>query len=102
MDIEITLDDVKLIMGNRFERGFGIVTHSIYCTNCQNGYKGTMQIKKIWLNHLGDVVLDGSCDTCGHRVQRYMETGEDPESYEQAMAIRELKIEVLKDYKRRS
>ena len=97
-EIEIHLDDVELIMGKHFKKGFKKITESVVCGSCSEPQVIKMEIRKIWLNHIGDIILEGRCQTCSGPVRRYIETGSIPESYEQAMAIRELKIEVLKDF----
>ncbi len=101
MDIEINLDDVRLIMGHRFEKDYQRLIQTAYCAGCGSDYRAHMHVQRYWLNHLGDIILEGYCRKCGQRVQRYAETGVFPASYDQAMAIRELKIEVLRDYNTR-
>jgi len=46
---------------------------------------------KIYLNNLNDLVLKGSCSNCGHKVGRYIETGEMGSCSLAAKRIRELK-----------
>ena len=98
-EIEITMEDVRLIMGERV-RHLPKLINSSYCLKC-GGPVTSVTVNKIWLNHLGDIIFEGHCNTCTHPVNRYVEVGENPDRYDQAMAIRELKIEVLKDYNAR-
>ena len=95
-EIEITMEDVKLIMKERVRQLPKIINAS-YCLSCK-GPVNSMTVHKIWLNHLGDIIFEGSCNKCKTPVNRYVEVGDDPDSFDQAMAIRELKIEVLRDY----
>lgn len=97
-EIEIQLDDVELIMGKHFKKGFKKITENIFCNNCTEPQMIKMIIQKIWLNPIGDIILEGQCPECTNPVRRYIETGSILECYDQAMAIRELKIEVLKDF----
>ena len=99
-EIEITIDDVRLIMRSRFKH-LDKAVNNVFCRKCSKGGTSAMTVDKIWLNHLGDIILEGHCKVCNQATNRYVETGEDPDSYDQAMAIRELKIDVLKDYKSR-
>ena len=95
-EIEISMEDVRLIMGEKV-RQLPKIINSSFCLQCR-GPVSSMTVNKIWLNHLGDIIFEGRCNTCSSPVNRYVEVGENPDSYDQAMAIRELKIEVLRDY----
>ncbi len=97
MDIQINLEDVQLIMGDQFSPGFQACMDSTYCGSCQENCT-SVEIKKLWLNHLGDVIVEGCCEKCSGKTNRYIETGENPDSYDQAMAIREIQIDLLKCY----
>ncbi|GJM32765.1 MAG: hypothetical protein DHS20C18_17660 [Saprospiraceae bacterium] len=100
MDIEIKIEDVQLIMGDLFSPGFQACLDSTYCGQCEDNCT-SVKIEKLWLNHLGDVIVEGSCKKCNGKTNRYIETGEHAESYDQAMAIRELQIDLLKCYNTR-
>lgn len=97
-EIEIKLEDVRLIMGEQFEPVFEQFIQGANCTACRRFGDATIAIKSIWLNPIGDITIEGWCKDCGERISRYLETGADPNSYDQAMAIREFKMDIQKDY----
>ncbi len=97
MDIQINIEDVQLIMGDQFSVAFQACMDSTYCNHCQENCP-SVSIEKLWLNHLGDVIVEGRCEQCKGKTNRYIETGENPDSYDQAMAIREIQIDLLKCY----
>lgn len=101
LEIEITLADVRLILGSRFEKVFRKAMYTNTCPGCQREYNATLVIKEIWLNHIGDLIVEGSCQDCGFKISRYIESSNFPEAYDQAISIRELKMEVLQDYRAR-
>ena len=100
IEIEIGIDDVEFIMGEGYETGFKIMVNSVWCSNCKNHYKGSIVNYKIFLNHLGDIILRGQCNTCKEDVGRYIETGENKDNLERAMHLREIKLNLLKNYKK--
>lgn len=101
LEIEITLADVRLILGSRFEAIFRKAIHTTACPGCQREYNATLVIQEIWLNHIGDLIVEGSCKDCGFKISRYIESSNFSEAYDQAISIRELKMEVLQDYRAR-
>ena len=101
LEIEITLADVRLILGDRFDEIFRKAVHTNACPGCQREYNATLVIKEIWLNHIGDIIVEGTCKDCGFKISRYIESSNFSDAYDQAISIRELKMEVLKDYRAR-
>ncbi|MEL7123529.1 MAG: hypothetical protein AAFO07_29070 [Bacteroidota bacterium] len=98
MVISISWEDVKLILGKKRLKELQDLLKSNSCSGCQRIECATQVIHEIWLNHIGDIIIDGWCKDCGDQLSTYFEASNYPGSYDQAMSIRELKIEVLKDY----
>lgn len=94
LEIEISDEDLELIMGRRLE-----ANPETFCPHCKE--MRVMKVREYWLNHIADITLEGACTNCGQPVSHYLETGIASDSYDQAMAIRELKIEILNDYRAR-
>ncbi|MEX2594967.1 MAG: hypothetical protein WD426_19545 [Anditalea sp.] len=87
--IEITLEDIGLIMGDRFSF-FPEILDSCFCANCEK-HQTSITNYKAYLNNLQDITLEGHCVKCGHPVGRNIETGENKESVETAKHIRHIK-----------
>jgi hypothetical protein len=81
---EIMADDVAFIE---------IARSNVFCSNCSlKSVKNTsMKVDKYFLNDLGDIIMHGSCETCGSGVGRYMESGENPKSLKIAKKYIKLK-----------
>ncbi len=101
LELEISLDDVRLMLGDRFEQEFIRQMHTATCTGCERRYNATIDISEIWLNHIGDLIVEGTCTNCQTPISKYLETSNLQNAYDQAMAIRELHMHVLKEYNAR-
>jgi len=101
LEIAINLDDVKLILADRFDPVFHRAMDTNTCYGCKRQNKATLLIREIWLNAIGDIIVEGTCKDCGFRLSRYIEANNEEGAYDQAQALRELKMEVLKDYRAR-
>jgi len=97
--ISISEEDVALIMGRRFNKAYPQALCSAHCPRCRKVDSATIEVEELWLNPAGDVLVEGNCASCGRPLDKLIETGVDPRQYDQAMAIREYKIEVSKDYR---
>lgn len=98
LEIEISREDARLILGDRFEQEFVRAVHTATCTGCSRHYNATIEVREIWLNHIGDLIVEGTCRLCGTGISKYIEASNFRGAFDQAMSIRELKIHVLKDY----
>ncbi len=98
LEIQISLADVRLILGKHFNAVFKRAIAKNTCLGCQRELEAELVIKEIWLNHIGDIIVEGWCKDCGFKLSRYIEANNYPGAYDQAIAIRELKMDVLKDY----
>ncbi|NBC08647.1 MAG: hypothetical protein GVY26_15765 [Bacteroidetes bacterium] len=96
--ISISEEDVALIMGRRFQKAYPDALQSAHCPRCRKVDNATITVDQLWLNPAGDVLVEGKCEHCGGPLDKLIETGVEPRQYDQAMAIREYKIEVSKDY----
>lgn len=101
LEIEIKLDDVILILGDRFDSIFRKAIHTCTCPACRREFNATLLIKEIWLNHIGDLIVEGWCKDCKFKLSLYLESSNFREAYDQAMTLRELKMEILNDYNAR-
>lgn len=98
VDISITGEDLQLIMGRNFEPRYAAALRDVFCPACRQKENNAVQPEKLWLNPAGDVIVEGACTHCSAPVEKLLETGIDPRQYDQAMAIREYKVEIGKDY----
>lgn len=98
VDISITKDDLRLIMGKPFKPRYAAALKNVFCPVCRRKEDNAVQPKKFWLNPAGDVLVEGACANCGADLEKLLETGIEPRQYDQAMAIREYKLEIGKDY----
>ena len=101
LEIEISIDDIHLILGDRFEQEYVRRIHQAACTGCGRHYNAELNVSEIWLNHIGDVILEGTCQSCSSPLSLYLEVSNFKPSFDQAMAIRDLYINVLKNYNAR-
>ena len=88
--IQISEDDLQLILQEEYSFFREIVAGNVFCSNCTGKHK-TVGIKDftIILNKLNDIQLSGKCSICGGNVGRYIEYGEDPEVLSRAKAFRD-------------
>lgn len=96
--IAIDWEDVVLIVGKRNLKQLKKKLETVSCPACKQLGTATLAISKIWLNNIGDIIFEGFCKDCGGKLSLYFEATQFPGSFDQAMTIRELKIEVLKDF----
>lgn len=94
LEIEITKEDVQLITSEQMDDKI-----ETFCPNCRTTRR--LRIREYWLNHICDITLEGNCTVCKRSLSHYLDTGIEADSYDQAMAIRELKMNVLQDYNAR-
>lgn len=84
--ISITMDDVSFIF-NEDLTDFYSLTTNCFCRYCNNGYSSTITNYSILLNSLNDIELNGFCQECFTKLSRYIETGENKETRENAIAV---------------
>lgn len=88
---EIKLNDFQLnvLLSDEEKNGYRyLLENGVYCNGCQTICKEGIEIKSVKLDRLNDIVVEGTCNDCGHRVARVMEFGENPEFFEKAMNFR--------------
>ena len=68
-EIAIDLEDARMIMGEGYPE-IEVFINSTFCREC----KGSTTIVnfKISLDDTHDIILDGECLRCRHRVSRYI------------------------------
>jgi hypothetical protein len=84
--IPITMEDVSFVFNNNLD-DFYYLTSNCYCAQCKNKYQSSITNYTIRLNQLYDIELDGTCLECGHRMGRYIETGDNLSTAKNAEAI---------------
>jgi hypothetical protein len=84
--IPISMEDVGFIFNNNLH-DFHYACSICYCMQCNNNQDSTIINYKISLNDLNDIELQGHCQTCNHKIGRYIETGEDPATAKNSEAI---------------
>jgi len=87
-DIELNQWEFQLVMGEAW-KDRNIFIESIFC-DCKAQNKKLIDFK-VYLNDLNDVILNGWCSGCKTIASRYIETGENKESFEAAQRIRKMK-----------
>ncbi len=87
-EIEISLKDLKFIVEEEFEQILAIARFNFLCRNCRDSESREMVNYKIHLTRLYDVVFTGICKSCGGKVYRYLEIGEQPTFRTRAQAFK--------------
>jgi hypothetical protein len=100
--IKITMEDVAFIFNDKPDDFYGILSNC-FCAHCKNKYQSTITNYELFLNHLYDIEVKGSCLECNNSIGRYIETGDNPETAANAESIwktnktlKELKIKKKK------
>jgi hypothetical protein len=96
MEIEIEDYDIEIIMLEQYKH-FNVILESSYCTTCKK--ISTITNYKPYLNKLNDIILKGICFKCRGPVNRYIETGENIQSAEVAMHIKNV-LQISKNKKK--
>ncbi len=88
-EITITLAEVKKLMADEFWFFEKMTSENVFCGSCHAG-KGPvgMDIHRVLLSPLNDIVAEGICKECGKLVARYLETGENPDFSDRADVFR--------------
>lgn len=92
IDVTLTMEELKALCGDQFLKILQVATKNVYCRTCAGGYNQEMTDYEVRVNHLGDLLFDGLCATCGSKVGRYVETGEQQEFHKKAMELRRQKL----------
>lgn len=95
--IPIQLEDVELILGKElFNTHFSKLVDNVYCNSCRPPGTNSIHIRQIWLDHQGNISIDGRCQECKSKLRQVIETRNDPDSYGQAMVIWEIREDLLR------
>lgn len=88
--IKITKEDARDILGKDVDF-LKVAEKSAFCFDCFEKTKKSVTIVnyEIYVNDLGDIILQGFCKNCGKPVGRYIESGEKPDGFEKAMKVAE-------------
>lgn len=87
--IKITKEDLVAIYGKDYPMFEEKIIPNCYCHTCQTPYQSTIVQYEIFVNDLNDLILQGLCEKCGSRINRYLETGEVPEYQERIRKIKQ-------------
>ncbi len=88
---EIKLNEFQLNVLLSEEEKYGyryLLQNGIYCNGCHDICNKGVELDSVKLDKLNDIVVEGSCNACGHQVVRVIEFGENPEFFEKAMNFR--------------
>jgi hypothetical protein len=80
-EVKITKEIAEEIMADKIDF-IEIARTSVFCHFCHHmkNKNVSMKIEEYLLNDLGDIILKGSCQTCGENCAKYIECGETPKS----------------------
>lgn len=86
--IPISKNEAVYILGKEADF-FEIAENSVFCHDCFSKTHKSVSVVNydIFVNDLGDIILQGFCKNCGHRIGRYIESGEKPAGYKRAMKV---------------
>ena len=87
-DTELNQWEFRLVMGESWHDS-DLFFENFYC-DCKNSDKKLIDVK-IYLNDLNDLVLRGKCSACNTIAARYIETGENENSFKAAERIKRMK-----------
>ena len=87
-EIPITEEDLRHIVQDEFPIILSLALHHAYCGTCFGQHEVEMVDYQIKLNDLNDVLFQGTCNTCGGRMARYVETGERESFARRAEAVK--------------
>jgi len=90
-EIEIDIEDVKIIMGDEFDE-LHLCLETTFCGECPD-HNTTIENFKIYLDKLNDLVFVGQCFKCKGPVTRVVETGETKDTADVARHIKMIKKE---------
>lgn len=86
--LTIELEDFRKIMGDEWEIFQEKIVNNCYCHKYDSSYDSTIVDYEVEINDLDDTILQGKCADCGSPVNRYVETGENPEQVKMIEEIR--------------
>lgn len=98
IDIKISEEELEWIVGDQIEIVLNSGLKRVHCVKCDEKYDSEMINYEIWMNRLGDIIFEGQCKKCNHKVGRYLEIGEEPQIYKKIMNLRGEKIKTNKDF----
>lgn len=76
--IRVSEENLRYIYAGEYQFFKTKIIPNCYCSQCPNSaYTSTIVDYDIFINDLYDIVLQGSCATCGGKIGRYLETGEE-------------------------
>ncbi|NQU52710.1 MAG: hypothetical protein HQ522_09250 [Bacteroidetes bacterium] len=88
-EINLNTFQLNVLLNEQEKEAFEmLLNEGVYCMQCNDVCKDGVVDYSIKLNSLNDVVVDGDCGTCGNKVGRVMEFGEDPTFFAKAVEFR--------------
>ncbi len=85
--IKINDFQMHILLNEAEQKVFQLLLNNSYCVTCKEG-RPLSNIQEIMLNHLNDILVEGSCPVCGGKMGRYMEFGENQSFFERADLFR--------------
>ena len=91
--IEVNIDDVKIILGTEFDK-LHLFLETTFCGECAES-NTTIENYRIYVDRLDDLIFVGQCYRCKGQAVRVVEVGETEETAE---VVRHIKM-IKKKYK---
>jgi hypothetical protein len=87
---EIILNDSELdmLLSEEEKSGYNLLLNNIFCFGCGDLCNKGIVTSAVKLDSRNDIVVEGNCNVCGHRVARVMEFGENESFFDKAMHFR--------------
>ena len=89
--IEIQINQVQLatLLDEKHKQDYKfLLEQGVICVHCDGIAKKGIVVEAIYLTHLNDIRVSGTCKVCNGKVGRIMEFGEDKTFYERANDFR--------------
>ena len=89
-ELKLNLFQLNALLSEQEKEGFEfLLNEGVYCNRCNDVCRDGVINYSVKLNWLNDIVVDGECAKCGHKVCRVMEFGEDKTFFAKAVEFRE-------------
>jgi hypothetical protein len=82
---------LKVLLNEQEKESFELLLHEgVYCTHCNAICKDGVDHYSTRLDVSNNLVINGECATCGNRVCKVMEFGEEPVFFAKALEFRKV------------
>jgi len=88
-EIRINQFQLAILLDDEQKQGYKfILEKGVFCAHCGGTALKGIVVEEIYLTHLNDIMVRGTCNVCNGKVCRIMEFGEDMAFYDKAMKFR--------------